>query len=1077
VRFVWPNESSAMLSRLPRHAVARCPKQSRAFGFSDPAPTTESFASGASAKYIERMYAQWKAQPGSVHASWAAYFKDVDAGVGLGGGAYVAPPSVHSHANLGQAMASSGSGATSDAFAVSSLIRAYQERGHEGANLDPLNLHQWRTIGGQHGTVPELDYTSHGFSEADLDRTLNLAGWPAKEYAGFRGAFSSGDSEPITLRQLIAQLKTHYCGSLGIEFMHMQDHSVRRWIQGHVEMPDFTTMPKDKQLHVFERLCFAQYFENFLGQKFATTKRFGLDGGEAVIPGLMELVDTASAQGCKAFCIGMAHRGRLNILANVLRKPLGQIFAEFLGSHYSMDDFYRSQEDQDWFGAGDVKYHLGQSMDRQYEDGRRIHMSLAPNPSHLECVAPVVLGKTRAKQFYAGDTEKTKEQVMCVVIHGDAAMAGQGIVYESFQLCGVDDFSVGGTVHVIINNQVGFTTDPRNSRSTAYCSDIGKAFGIPIFHCNGDDPIAVVKAFKLAADWRMKYKKDAIIDLICYRRKGHNEIDNPMFTQPLLYKTIDKHPALVDTMEKQLLANGISAEDTKRIKDHVMRSYEEAYDQAESWTKEGNRAADLPERPTGQHSLSVPVPSNASDFSSSGRTQNLRSPSGVTSSDIHPTGVQLDVLRRIGEKIAAAPADFKMHRTIARGLQAKKLAIEEGSGIDWGTGEALAIGTLLLEGNHVRLTGQDVQRGTFSHRNCVVHDQDTDAEYTFLNTLAEVVSTDPPRLETTQTEVQAKFVARNSILSEYGILGFEYGYSLENPRSLVIWEAQFGDFANTAQVMFDQFIASCESKWHMQTGLVMLLPHGFEGQGAEHSSCRLERFLQMCDDDEDDTFDRDHDGEMDVEELSRQMAFCNWQVCNITTPANYFHALRRQIQRDFRKPLVVAAPKYLLRLKAASSNLEDFGPETQFQRLIPERDADIANNPDQVKRLVFCSGKVYYHLLEEREKAGRKDVAICTVEQLSPFPYDLVAEQMQKYSNVNLGDGVYPGDVVWCQEEPKNMGPWPYVKSRLVTAARDLCKKDVVFTYAGRKAAASPATGLPGVHFAEQNALVEKALA
>jgi len=577
---------------------------------------------------------------------------------------------------------------------------------------------------------------------------------------------------------------------------------------------------------------------------------------------------------------------------------------------------------------------------------------------------------------------------------------------------------------------VGFTTDPKNSRSTLYCSDLGKAFSVPIFHINGDDPVAMSKAFELAAEYRQEWGEDVIIDAVCYRRFGHNESDNPEFTQPLLYKAINNHDRTMNIFSKQLQQEGhADASELKQVMDSVWTEYENDHEAAKTYK-----------------------PSEDDNWVAT-KWEGVRKPNEIA--QLKPTGVDTDLLRKIGLRLCEVPGDFKLHNALKRILKNKRERVEAGEGLDWGTAEALAFASLLLEGNHVRITGQDVQRGTFSHRHCVVHDQITDEEHCFLNSL--------------NLGPQENLVARNSILAEYAVLGYELGYSYENPNALIIWEAQFGDFANTAQVMFDQFIAAGEHKWLQQSALTMLLPHGYDGQGAEHSSCRLERFLQACDDDEDDVPDLD-------ESASRQTQKANWQVMNLTTPANYFHALRQQLHREFRKPLVIAAPKALLRHKACTSSLEDMGPNSQFQRLIPERDPEIAANPDQVTRLVFCTGKIYYELAAERERLGIKNVAIVTIECIAPFPFDKVRDQMKLYGKVDPGDGVQPGEIVWCQEEPKNMGAYAYIKPRTVTVAREELDTDLVIRFVGRRAAAAPATGIGKLHMAEQQAVVAEAL-
>jgi 2-oxoglutarate dehydrogenase E1 component len=857
----------------------------------------------------------------------------------------------------------------SDSLGLSYLIRAYQDRGHEAANLDPLGMHTFRK------EIPnELDYKYHGFTDADLDRKLNLLGTSTGGNTGFLDIL--GNRPNITLRQVVANLQKTYCSTLGVEYMHMTSREKCNWIRSQVETPKWMSFSKQKKLHIYERLCFADHFEKYLANKFNTAKRFGLEGGESSIPGLKYLVDRGSELGVETFVFGMPHRGRLNVLANVMRKPMPQIFKEFQGTHYDLDEYMK----HDWSSHGDVKYHLGTSMDRSYPDGRRVHLSLVANPSHLEAVNPVVVGKIRAKQFLAGNHESDKRKHMPVLLHGDAAFAGQGLVYETMQMSRVEDFAVGGTVHVIINNQVGFTTDPKNGRSTLYASDLGKAFNIPIFHCNGDDPMAVVTAFEMAVEWRQHFGEDCIIDLICYRRYGHNELDQPMYTQPLLYSKISKHPDTLNVYGKHLLSEGSFAQpELDEVKKYVNSILDAEFDASKTWT------------------------TPASDWLSS-KWSGFLSPRQL--SRIRETGVNVNKLRDIGIKLSTIPSSFNVHKQLEKIYAARMETIKTGENIDWGTAEALAFGTLLLEGNHVRLTGQDVQRGTFSHRHAVIIDQVTGGTYTPANHLAKHVLPSAPLNKTGAHDIQAEFTCRNSILSEFGVLGCEMGYSLENPNMLVMWEAQFGDFVNGAQVMIDQFISAGEDKWLRQSGLTLLLPHGYMGQGAEHSSCRVERFLQQVDEDPDVVPPMGESVRMQIQKT-------NWQVVNCTTPANYYHVLRRQVHRDFRKPLILVTPKNLLRDKRSTSLLADMGEGTRFNRVYRETDPSILNNPNGVKRLVFCSGKIYYELVEEREKRNIKNVAIVRIEQLAPFPWDKVAKECAHYKGA---------EVLWCQEEPKNMG-------------------------------------------------------
>eukprot|EP00928_Gymnodinium_smaydae_P023468 TRINITY_DN19360_c0_g1_i1.p1 TRINITY_DN19360_c0_g1~~TRINITY_DN19360_c0_g1_i1.p1 ORF type:complete len:1054 (+),score=296.15 TRINITY_DN19360_c0_g1_i1:362-3163(+) len=912
-------------------------------------------------------------------------------------------------------MAHAGSGAVASPMGgLQNLIRAYQSKGHQNANLDPLGLHEWRTF--FPNDVSDLDPKAHGFSEADLDKPMEVT--------------LDGVKPGSSLRDIASSLQRTYCGQIGFEYMHINDVNKVEWIRKRIEDPAFLPTDKATLLEMYKKITTVDGFEAFLNSKYKTTKRFGVDGGESAIAGIDYAIDTAVAMGVKEVIIGMPHRGRLNMLANVVGKSLTQMFAEFKGTHYDFDELMEAIDHEDWSFAGDVKYHLGTSNLKSYAGGRKAKLTLECNPSHLETVNTVCLGRTRAKQYYGGNTKEMREQVMPVLFHGDASFSGQGVCYETLQLAHVKEFDTGGTIHVVINNQIGFTTDPIDDRSTMYCTDLGKGFGLPIFHANGDDPVSVLSAFKLAAEWRMTWGTDVILDVICYRRYGHNETLNPDYTQPQLYKQIAKHPRIEEVMRKKLLESGVAtAAELDQIKDAIWQNYEKCFAEADSYD---GKAIDW-------------VATNWEGFAK---------PTDAGTSQL--TGLEVEHLKNIGRALCKVPEGFNVHRGLARQLKKKLEDVEAGVEIDWATAEAMAYGSLLLEGKHVRITGQDVQSGTFAHRHCVIKDQKNGSEYCFLNNLG--------------LGDQENFIARNSILAEYAVLGFELGYTYENPQALVIWEAQFGDFANTAQVMIDQFISAGEHKWLQQSGLVMLLPHGFEGQGAEHSSARIERFLQLCDDDEDDIPDFDGDFH------DRQSQKANWCITNPTTPANVFHMFRRQIHRDFRKPLVVASTKSLFRHKSCKSPLEEFGPGTRFQRMIPERDPEIANNPDKVDRIVFCSGKIYYELVAEREKLGLKNVAIETLEQIAPFPFDRVKESLEKYKNVDYGDGVHPGSVVWCQEEPKNMGAWFYTKPRLVTTLREGLEKDVVIRYVGRRASASPATGYAQVHNAEQEALIKEAL-
>ena len=958
-----------------------------------------SFLTSANATFIAELYARFIHNPSAVDPSWARFFAELNDEEArllqdLDGASWapsdtavigVADPDAipakgGKPAKNGRDAAPAAAGATVPADALLlkvrhaiwalRLIRAYRTRGHQQANLDPLNL-------SKNPSHPELDYTYHGFTEADLDREILLDGT-----FGFNS---------VTLRTLLDTLKQTYCGSCGIEYMHIQDIKQREWLQARIEpnrnQPQFS--PEGKKA-ILERLTEAEGFEKFLGIKYTGTKRFGLDGGEALIPALEQIIKRGGALGLEQVVIGMPHRGRLNVLVNVMHKPFSALFSEFQGN---------SPNPEDVGGSGDVKYHLGTSADRTF-DGKTVHLSLTANPSHLEVVDPVVLGKVRAKQDQLGD--KARKKVIGLLMHGDAAFAGQGIIAECFGFSQIEGYTTGGTVHVVVNNQIGFTTTPRYSRSGLYCTDIAKMAETPIFHVNADDPEAVVHAARMAIEFRQEFGVDVVLDMVCYRRFGHNEGDEPKFTQPLMYKAIESKPTARSIYAQQLVKEGLySQAEADSMTSTFMHMMEADFESSSNFRP--NKADWLEGAWSGLAQM--------------GEEEEYRD---------DKTGVENDLLKEVGAALARAPADVAINPKIARQLKAKQEMIDTGKDIDWATAEALAWGTLLVEGSGVRLSGQDVGRGTFSQRHSVLVDQKTEARYIPLNNI--------------RPGKQGRFEVRDSPLSELSLLGFEYGFSLAEPNVQTIWEAQFGDFGNGAQMIIDQFINSAESKWLRFSGIVILLPHGFEGQGPEHSSARMERYLQLSAQD-------------------------NWQVCNITTPANYFHALRRQLRRNFRKPLVIMTPKSLLRHKRCVSTLAEMAPLTSFQRVIGETGTLAA--PAKVRRVVLCSGKIYYDLLQSREDRGLDDVAIVRVEQLYPWPKETIAREIAKYKNA---------EVVWCQEEPANMGSWTFVDRRLEYALEEANIKAKRPVYAGRAPAASPATGLMKIHVREQNQVVEWAL-
>jgi 2-oxoglutarate dehydrogenase E1 component len=949
------------------------------------AVTTETFLFGANAPYIADLYRRFAEDPSSVDPSWASFFGDLHEDAKLilseARGASWAPAMPSS--NGGEAVAAARRSAAAvahrsladaraaiiDSVRALMLIRVYRVRGHLMARFDPLGLEGRKYH-------PELDPKTYGFTEADMDRPIFLDNVLGLETA--------------TLRQIVQILRETYCGSIGVEFMHIQHPDEKAWIQQRIEgIRNQTQFTAKGKRAILERLIEAEEFERFLHVKFTGTKRFGLDGGETTIPALEQILKRGSQLGVKEVVLGMAHRGRLNVLANIMCKPYVAIFSEFQGHAAHADEVQ---------GSGDVKYHLGTSADRTF-DGDEIHLSLTANPSHLEAVDPVVLGKVRAKQTQLGDAQRN--QVMGILIHGDAAIAGQGLAAECFELSELKGYRVGGTIHFIINNQIGFTTSPSSSRSSPYPSDVAKIVQAPIFHVNGDDPEAVVHVARIATEFRQEFKRDVVIDMFCYRRFGHNEADEPSFTQPIMYKAIAKHPTTQQVYADKLVGEAVfTTEEVDRMAAGVREKLQQAFEAAPQYKP------------------------NKADWLQ-GNWAGLKTLMGEEELRDDETWISNELLHNVGRALYTYPREFHIHRKLTRLLDARREMIENGEALDWATGEALAFGSLLAEGVAVRLSGQDSARGTFSQRHAVLIDQEDESRYIPLNHIS---------------DGQATFEVIDSPLSEASVLGFEYGYSLVEPDALVLWEAQFGDFANGAQVIIDQFIAPGESKWLRLSGLVMLLPHGYEGQGPEHSSGRVERYLQLCAED-------------------------NIQVVNCTTPANYFHVLRRQIRRNFRKPLVVFSPKSLLRHKLAVSNLVDFGPGTQFHRVLPEIDPLVAD--DAVRRIVFCSGKVYYDLLQERRKRGIDNVAIARVEQLYPWPRLRVIEQCARYRNA---------EVIWCQEEPANMGGWTFVLPRLSNILEELGRSPDVPTFVGRKAAASPATGLLRVHEEEQRLLVEQAL-
>ncbi|GAC1550501.1 MAG: 2-oxoglutarate dehydrogenase E1 component [Beijerinckiaceae bacterium] len=972
-----------------------------------------SFLYGGNAAYVEHLHAAYEQDPGSVDAEWRDFFAGLndsaaDVEKNARGPSWSKPNwPITANGELVSALDGNWASletalggkikdkaqakgapvsaeelrrATRDSVRALMMIRAYRMRGHLHANLDPLGLEPRKDH-------EELHPSSYGFEEGDWDRKIFIDHVLGLEFA--------------TIHEMMAILRRTYCSTIGFEFMHISDPAEKAWMQQRIEGPDkeiaFTSQGKRA---ILNKLVEAEGFEKFLDVRYTGTKRFGLDGAESMVPALEQIIKRSGALGTKEIVLGMAHRGRLNVLSQVMGKPHRALFHEFKGGSFVPEAVE---------GSGDVKYHLGASSDREF-DNNKVHLSLTANPSHLEIVDPVVLGKVRAKQDQHGCQTEERSIVLPLLIHGDAAFAGQGVVAECFGLSGLKGHRTGGSVHFIINNQIGFTTYPRYSRSSPYPSDVAKMVEAPIFHVNGDDPEAVVFAAKVATEFRQKFQKPVVIDMWCYRRFGHNEGDEPGFTQPLMYKKVRSHPTTLELYAKKLVAeNVLSQAEVDQVIADWRRHLEEEYEAGQSYKP--NKADWLDGRWAGLR------PANEAEDARRGQT-----------------GVDLAKLKEIGLRLNEAPDDFHVHRTIARFLGNRRKMIESGEGVDWALGESLAFGSLVDENHRVRLSGQDSERGTFSQRHSVLIDQESEARYVPLNNIR---------------DGQGRFEVINSMLSEEAVLGFEYGYSLAEPNALTLWEAQFGDFANGAQVVFDQFISSGERKWLRMSGLVCLLPHGYEGQGPEHSSARLERFLQMCAED-------------------------NMQVANCTTPANYFHILRRQLKRDIRKPLILMTPKSLLRHKRAVSRLDEMAVGTSFHRVLWD-DAEylksekirLAGN-DKIRRVVLCSGKVYYDLYEEREKRQIDDIYLMRVEQLYPFPLKALVTELSRFRNA---------EIVWCQEEPKNMGAWAFVETYLEWLLGQLSRKGQSPRYIGRPPSAATASGVMSKHLSQLKTFLDDAFA
>ena len=969
-----------------------------------------SFMQGHNAEYLEQLYARYASDPNAVDEAWQAFFRamgdtDHDVQREAQGPSWARadwppapsdeltsaldgqwPAPVETRA-AGQKIAAKAAEtgikvtddqvkrAVLDSVRALMIIRAYRIRGHLAADLDPLGMRD-------PVPHPELDPKSYGFTEADMDRPIFIDNVLGLQIA--------------SMRQIIDIVRRTYCGTFALQYMHISDPEQSAWLKERIEgYGKEITFTKNGRRAILNKLVEAEGFEKFLHVKYMGTKRFGLDGGESLIPAMEQIIKRGGSLGVKEIVIGMPHRGRLSVLANVMGKPYRAIFNEFQGGSFKPEDVD---------GSGDVKYHLGASSDREF-DGNAVHLSLTANPSHLEAVNPVVLGKVRAKQAQMNDTQRM--QVLPVLLHGDAAFAGQGVVAECFALSGLVGHKTGGTMHIVVNNQIGFTTAPHFRRSSPYPTDNALVVEAPIFHVNGDDPEAVVHAARVATEFRQLFHKDVVLDIICYRRFGHNEGDEPMFTNPIMYNKIKKQKTTLSLYTERLVRDGLIPEgEIEDMKAAFQSRLNEEFEAGKDYKP--NKADWLDGR-----------------WSHLDRRDQKKYQRGKTA-------IKPETMKQIGEALSRAPDDFPMHKTVERLLESKRKMFETGEGFDWATSEAMAFGSLLLEGYPVRLSGQDSARGTFSQRHSALINQDTEERYYPLNNIR---------------EGQARYEVIDSMLSEYAVLGFEYGYSLSEPNALVMWEAQFGDFANGAQIMFDQFISSGESKWLRMSGLVCLMPHGYEGQGPEHSSARLERFLQMCGQD-------------------------NWIVANCTTPANYFHILRRQLHRTYRKPLMLMTPKSLLRHKLAISDAADFTTGSSFHRVLwddAERghsDTKLAAD-DKIKRVVMCSGKVYYDLLEERDARGIDDIYLLRIEQFYPFPAMSLVKELERFPQAEM---------VWCQEEPKNQGAWTFIEPNVEWVLGRIKAKHQRPVYVGRAASASPATGLASTHKAQQQPLVDEAL-
>lgn len=945
---------------------------------------TDGFLNGNSGNYIDEMYLSWKKDPNSVHTSWNAYFKILSRNGEYSESFMIAPKKPTQDNNFNKQVKNENkSGEKEFLLKVQQLLNAYRKNGHRISKIDPLNQDREEI----RESEKEFELEKFSLSDKDLETEIRL-----NEDIFYDSR--SAEKKYTTLKELIEKFKNIYCGKSSVEYAHISSQEKIIWLQNKIERPEKFSFSPDKKKLILKRLMKSSLFELFLSTKFPNAKKFGLEGSEPLVPGIMSLIDKSSELGVESFFLGMPHRGRLNILSNIGHKPNEVIFSEFQNFNKNDEIF------------GDVKYHLGTDYAGKSNSGKNYFLSITPNPSHLEAEIGVVLGMTRATQFQQNDDVNFAKS-LSIILHGDASFSGQGVVYETFNFMNLPAFKTGGSIHVINNNQIGFTTNINLSRSTFHLSDLAKAFDVPVFHVNSDDIEQVIFFFDLAAQWRKQFKSDVVIDLVSYRKNGHNETDQPAFTQPIMYQIIQKHEPSLSIYLQKLIKEGV-------ITTNEFESYKQTY-----WDALEN------------------------SFSMSKDSSSINSVSDTSSSvddliENPKTSIDLEKINFIIQKLSDLPKDFELHKNLERIFSNRKKLFESNKIIDWGTAELLAYGSLLLNNVHVRLTGQDVQRGTFSHRHAVLVDQKNEKSFVPLNNLS---------------ENQSLLTISNSSLSEYGVLAFEFGYSVASKKSLVQWEAQFGDFANTAQVMFDQFISGSETKWGQDTSLVVSLPHGYDGQGPEHSSGRIERFLQLCNENE-SVFTSSNN-------LLHQHQNANMLVAYPTIPSNLFHLLRLQVIRKFKKPLIIFVSKSLLRHPLTKSSVSEFTGDSAFQWVIDDKKiVDKVGSKDKITRLILCTGQIYAALHKERSVLSDETTSIVRIEQLHPFPYAKLLSIIDSYKNLTK--------LIWCQEEPLNMGAYSYIKPRVDEILKKSQHVDLYLRYAGRSSSASVATGFKVRHDEEE---------